>query len=169
MSEGAGARTVKVLYLHGLGVEPGGVIPSFLDRHGLEVIEPALPHGDFDEAVAIAQSELATHQPDVVAGCSRGGAVAMELSADDVPLILIAPAWRKWGPAEMVKRDTTILHSPHDRVIRFEDSVRLVRNSGLPESALIPAGADHFFCDEPGLRRLLKAVRAAAATRGVPA
>lgn len=156
---------MKVLFLHGLGVEPGGAQPDYLHRNGLCVVEPALPHGDFDEAVAIAQDCLATHSPDVVAGCSRGGAVAMALNGDDTPLVLLAPAWRKWGRATTVGPGTTILHSPRDRVIRFEDSQILVRNSRIPERALVPVGADHFFRDEESLERLLDVVLAAGRQR----
>jgi hypothetical protein len=36
-----------------------------------------LPNEDFSEAVKIAQAEFGKHQPDVVVGSSRGGAVAM--------------------------------------------------------------------------------------------
>ena len=158
---------MKVLFLHGLGVEPGGHIPCFLEYGGLDVIEPALPHGDFDEAVAIAEEALQRHQPEVVIGASRGGAVAMALKADDAPLVLIAPAWRKWGRASTVGPETTILHSPHDRVIRFEDSSLLVRNSGLPASALVPVGADHFFGEEASLTRVLDAALAAGRRRAL--
>lgn len=149
---------MKVLFLHGLGVEPGEAQPGFLRRSGLHVIEPALPHGDFDEAVAIAQDHLETHSPDVIVGCSRGGAVAMALNADDIPLVLLAPAWRKWGRATTVGPDTTILHSPRDRVIRFEDSQLLLRNSQLSERALVAVGPDHFFSDDESLERLLDVV-----------
>lgn len=158
---------MKVLFLHGLGVEPGGVQPDFLRRNGLHVIEPALPHGDFEGAVVIAQDHVETHNPEVVVGCSRGGAVAMELDAEDMPLVLLAPAWRKWGRATTVGPDTMIIHSPRDRVIRFEDSQLLLRNSQLPERALGAVGADHFLSDGGSLEQLLEAVLTAGSRRAL--
>ena len=46
----------------------------FVDGH--EVISPTLDHDDFDLAVRTAQAEYDQHQPDVIVGSSRGGAVA---------------------------------------------------------------------------------------------
>ena len=54
-----------------------------------EVLNPALPDGDFDEAVRIAQAEFDRHRPDVVVGSSRGGAVAMNIDSQDTPLVLL--------------------------------------------------------------------------------
>jgi len=33
---------MKVLFLHGLHAEPGGIVPTFLQAQGHEVIEPIL-------------------------------------------------------------------------------------------------------------------------------
>lgn len=49
---------------------------TFLAQKGHEVVNPPLPDEDFDEAVKIAQAEFDRHQPDVIVGSSRGGAVA---------------------------------------------------------------------------------------------
>jgi alpha-beta hydrolase superfamily lysophospholipase len=78
---------------------PGGVKPTFLAQHGHEVINPKLPDEDFNEAVRIAQAEFDKHQPDVVVGSSRGGAVAMNISSGDARLVLLCPAWKLWGTA----------------------------------------------------------------------
>lgn len=48
---------MKVLFLHGWQSVPGGVKPTFLARHGHEVVNPKLPDEDFAEAVRIAQAE----------------------------------------------------------------------------------------------------------------
>ena len=90
---------MKVLFLHGWQSVPGGVKPTFLAWHGHEVITPKLPDEDFEEAVRIAQSEFDKHQPEVVVGSSRGGAVAMNLHNESARLVLLFPAWRKWGTA----------------------------------------------------------------------
>jgi hypothetical protein len=65
---------------------PGGVKPAFLARHGHEVINPKLPDEDFNEAVRIAQAEFDKHQPQVVVGSLRGGAVALLDRIDAVGL-----------------------------------------------------------------------------------
>ena len=68
---------MKILFLHGLQSVPGGVKPTFLVQHGHEVINPKLPEDDLQDAVRIAQAEFDKHQPALVVGSSRGGAVAM--------------------------------------------------------------------------------------------
>jgi alpha-beta hydrolase superfamily lysophospholipase len=70
------------------------VKPTYLKDHGHEVFNPKLPDEDFAEAVKIAQAELDKHQPQVVVGSSRGGAVAMNINTSDARLILLCPAWR---------------------------------------------------------------------------
>jgi alpha-beta hydrolase superfamily lysophospholipase len=70
-----------------------------------------LPDDDFDEAVRIAQAEFDRHRPDVVVGSSRGGAVAMNIDTGDTPLVLLCPAWKRWGSAKTVKPGTVCLSS----------------------------------------------------------
>jgi hypothetical protein len=50
-----------------------------------------------------------------------------------------------------------VLHSKADEVIPFADSVELVKNSGLPTSALIEAGGDHRMADPKSLEIMLRA------------
>ena len=88
---------MRILFLHGWKSVPGGVKPTFLAQHGHEVINPKLPDEDFEEAVRIAQAEFDNHQPDVVVGSSRGGAVAMNIESGTARLVLLCPAWRKEG------------------------------------------------------------------------
>ena len=82
---------MKILFLHGWSSVPGGRKPTYLKDHGHEIINPALPDDDFDEALRIAQAEFDQHQPDVVVGSSRGGAVAMNIDSKDTPLVLLCP------------------------------------------------------------------------------
>ncbi len=88
---------MKILFLHGWHSVPGGVKPTFLADHGHTVINPALDDDDFDAAVRTAQAEYDQHQPDVIVGSSRGGAVAMNIESGDTPLVLLCPAWKSWG------------------------------------------------------------------------
>jgi predicted esterase YcpF (UPF0227 family) len=124
---------MKILFLHGWNSVPGGVKPSYLAQHGHTVINPKLPDDDMEEAVRIAQAEFDKHHPHVVVGSSRGGAVAMNIEVGAAKLVLLCPAWRKYGTANTVKPGTVILHSRADDVIPFADSEELVRNSGLPQ------------------------------------
>jgi hypothetical protein len=138
---------VKILFLHGWHSVPGGEKPTFLAQHGHEVINPALPDEDFEAAVHIAQAEFDKHQPQAVVGSSRGGAVAMNINVGEAKLVLMCPGWKKWGTATAVKPGTVILHSRADDVVPFAYSDELVRNSGLPASALIEVGTDHRLAD----------------------
>ena len=148
---------MKVLFLHGWQSVPGGVKPTFLARHGLEVINPKLPDEDFEEAVRIAQAEFDKHQPAAVVGASRGGAVAMNIDSGTARLILLCPAWKNRGKARTVKPGTVILHSRADDVIPFAHSEELAADSGLPASALIEVGNDHRLADPEPLEAMLKA------------
>jgi pimeloyl-ACP methyl ester carboxylesterase len=148
---------MKILFLHGWNSVPGGVKPTFLAQHGHVVINPKLPDDDFAVAVRIAQAEFDKHQPAVVVGSSRGGAVAMNINSADARLVLLCPAWKKWGTFKTVKPGTVILQSRADDVIPFADSEELVRNSGLPASALIEVGDDHRLADPEPMAAMLGA------------
>lgn len=153
---------MKILFLTGWRAPPGGAKPTFLARHGHDVIDPKLPDDDFDEAVRVAQAEFDRHQPDIVVGLSRGGAVAVNLNTGNARLVLLCPGWKKWGTARTVKAGTVILHSRADTVVPFADSEELARNSGLPESALVEVGSDHWLSDARSLERMLEACEKSA-------
>jgi hypothetical protein len=148
---------MKILFLHGWNSVPGGVKPTYLRTHGHEVINPMLSDDDFAEAVRVAQDEFDRHRPEVVVGSSRGGAVAMNIRAGSARLVLLCPAWKRWGATATVKPGTLILHSRLDDVIPFAESEELVRASGLPASALVEVGTDHRLADPEPLARMLAA------------
>ncbi len=151
----------KVLFLHGWNSTPGGMKPSYLAQHGHTVINPALPDESIAESIRIAQAEFDRHHPDVVVGSSRGGAVAMNISADGAALVLLCPAWKRWGTATTVKPGTVILHSEADDVVPIADSRELVVRSELPATALVVVGNDHRLADPEPLAALLAAVEQA--------
>ena len=161
-------RQMTILFLHGWESTPGGVKPTYLKNHGHEVLNPALPDDDFDAAVRIAQAEFDRHHADVVVGSSRGGAVAMNIDSGSTPLVLLCPAWKRWGKATTVKPGAVILHSEDDQTIPFADSQELLRNSGLTESALIAVGNDHRLDGPEPLQAVLEAVERAAAHKDWP-
>jgi alpha-beta hydrolase superfamily lysophospholipase len=145
---------MRILFLHGWQSLPGGVKPTYLAQHGHTVLNPKLPDEDFAEAVRIAQAEFDKHQPVVVVGSSRGGAVAMNINSGEAKLVLLCPAWKKHGSARTVKLGTVILHSRADDVVPFADSEELVKNSG---ASLIEVGTDHRLADPEPLATMLKA------------
>jgi pimeloyl-ACP methyl ester carboxylesterase len=148
---------MTILFLHGWNSAPGGVKPTYLKEHGCTVINPQLPDDDFDAAVRIAQAEFDQHQPKVVVGSSRGGAVAMHLKCDAAKLVLLCPAWKRFGTARTAKYGTTILHSRGDEVIPFADSEELIRNSRLLPASLIEVGTDHRLADPEPLATMWRA------------
>jgi hypothetical protein len=150
---------MKILFLHGWQSVPGGVKPTYLAQNGHEVINPQLPDEDFKEAVQIAQAEFDKHHLDAVVGSSRGGAVAMNINSGEARLVLLCPAWKRWGTARTVKADKVILHSRADDVIPFAESEELVRTSGLPASALVEIGKDHRLADPEPLSVMLRACK----------
>jgi len=151
---------MKILFLHGWQSVPGGVKPTFLKDHGHEVLNPKLPDDDFAEALRIAQDIFDTQSPDVVVGSSRGGALAMNMRVDDTRLVLLCPAWKKFGSTRTVKPGTVILHSRADDVVPFADSEELVQNSHLPTQTLVEVGSDHRLADSESLQVMLRSCEA---------
>ncbi|MBI2806615.1 MAG: alpha/beta hydrolase [Planctomycetes bacterium] len=145
---------MKILFLHGWHSVPGGIKPTYLAQHGHTVINPALDDGDFAQAIKTAQAEFDKHQPQVIVGSSRGGAVAMNIKSGAAKLVMLCPAWKKYGTAKTVKPVTVILHSRADDVVPFADSEELARNSG---ATLIEVGTDHRLADPEPLAAMLKA------------
>lgn len=149
---------MRILFLHGWHSIVGGVKPTYLTNAGHDVINPALDDDDFDLAVRTAQTQFDQHQPDVIVGSSRGGAVAMNIDSGNTPLVLLCPAWKNWGTAKTLKANSVILHSRQDDVIPFADSEELVANSGLLPETLIEVGDDHRLADPEPLKAMLRAV-----------
>jgi hypothetical protein len=81
----------------------------------------------------------------------------MNLDVGETPLVLLCPAWKKYGTARTVKPSTVVLHSKTDAVIPFADSEELVRASGLPAYTLIEVGTDHRLPDPESLEMMLEA------------
>lgn len=159
---------MKILFLHGWQSVVGGVKPTYLIDHGHEVINPKLDDDDFALALQTAQTEHDRHQPDVIVGSSRGGAVAMNLDSKETPLVLLCPAWKNWGTSRTVKSNSVILHSRLDDVIPYSDSEELLQASGLSREHLIDVGNDHRLADPEPLRKMLEAcVRLTAKTKQV--
>lgn len=142
---------MKILFLHGGNSLPESDKPSYLSHQGAEVIRPTLDDGDFDVALKQAQEFFDRHQPDVIVGASRGGALALNLRATETPRVLLCPAWKKWGQQRTLTPNTCILHARLDDIIPFEDSEELLLRSHASEDRLIEVGVDHGLDDEASL------------------
>lgn len=68
--------------------------------------------------------------------------MAMNMDSGKTPLVLLAPAWKRWGKTDRVTKPRCfVIHSFHDDVVPYDDSVTLWTNSGGLE--LICAGVNH--------------------------
>jgi hypothetical protein len=142
---------MKVLLLHGLESQPGGSKAQAIEGAGHALINPDLRAG-WAESIQIAQEAVDTHQPDVVVGSSRGGALAMLIDTQGARRVLIAPAWKHFGGSPTVSSNTVILHSQDDKIIPFEDSEELVAASG---AKLVAVGKDHRMSDGEALSAMV--------------
>ncbi len=148
----------KVLFLHGLESKPGGTKSIALKEAGYEVLNPALPKEPFDIAVKIAQDVINYEKPNVIVGSSRGGAVAMAVDSKGAELVLIAPAWKKYGVSKNIK-PSFVLHSETDDIVPFEDTQELFRsNHGL---CVISCDDDHRMKKEETLKTIVNCVKEA--------
>ena len=146
---------MKVLFLHGLESKPGGTKAIALKEAGYEVLNPALPRKPFDIAVKIAQDVINYEKPSVIVGSSRGGAVAMAVDPKGADLVLIAPAWKKYGVSKKLEQ-AFILHSEFGDVVPFEDTQELFRNNrGLQ---VISCNDDHRMRKEETLNAIIDCV-----------
>jgi hypothetical protein len=156
---------MKILFLHGWHSIVGGLKPTYLRNSGQEVINPKLDDDDFEAALCVAQANYDLHHPDCIVGSSRGGAIAINIESEKTPMVLLCPAWKKWGTARRLKPNSLILHSRQDEVIPFEDSEELVAHSGLPQETLIEVGHDHRLADEDSLIAMLWACQTLSANQ----
>jgi hypothetical protein len=163
--------TARLLFLHGLEGKPTGRKATALREAGWNVMAPSLPKDDFEKAVQIARRTLEQHRPDLIVGSSRGGAVAMRIGAEGgVPLVLCAPAWRKFGIEPVLTAGTRIIHGIKDSVVPLADSIELESNNGLPPENLIPVNDEHRLSSPLALATLVRvvgeAVQAGAERKG---
>ena len=81
----------------------------------------------------------------------------MNISSGGARLVLLCPAWKKYGSAKTVKPGTVMLHSRADDVIPFAHSEELVKKSGLSATALVEVGNDHRLAEREPLEMMSKA------------
>jgi pimeloyl-ACP methyl ester carboxylesterase len=135
----------KVLFLHGMSSD-GGRKTAYLRSLGYDVLTPRLSDWSFRRAARTAHDAFNEFQPDVIVGSSRGGAVAMAMARSDVPLVLLAPAWRWCGVEPALWAEAIIIHSKYDKMVSVSDSRELCRRN--PTARLLEVGTDHRLNDE---------------------
>ena len=147
---------VKILFLHGKEGTPEGTKPEFLKANGYRIIAPVLPKDNWGLSLQRAMDCFNNFKPDIVIGSSRGGAIAAAIPTGDVPKILIAPAYVKFGVTEpVVDETTTVLHCRNDELVPYEDSEKLAKTY---QCELIACGVGHRMSDTEALSRLRLAV-----------
>tara|TARA_E500000331_G_scaffold12607_1_gene11384 strand:- start:27 stop:467 length:441 start_codon:yes stop_codon:yes gene_type:complete len=142
---------MRVLLLHGKESQPGGSKAKAIKDAGHELINPDL-RTSWAEALQIAQDAVDVHEPDIVVGSSRGGALAVNIDTNGAPRVLVAPAWKMFGQTSTVPSNTVILHAEVDDIVPFEDSVELAKNSG---AKLVAVGNDHRMSDDEALTAMV--------------
>jgi predicted alpha/beta hydrolase family esterase len=147
---------MRILFLHGLESKPGGSKVKFLEKHGYEVLNPSLPKWSWDESLENAQTLINSERPDVIVGSSRGGAVALSVNTFGARLVLVAPAWKRFGGSPALACGGIVIHCREDTEVPYEDSEELCSTTG---ATLITCGANHRMKDSDALEAILDAVK----------
>ena len=153
----------RILYLHGLESSPNAGKATRLREEGHEVVGPQLDHApELADSVATAQealdAALAAGGVDVVVASSRGGAVATALNPRGVPMLLLCPAWKRYGLDARISGPVRILHAAADELLPLADSVELLARSGLPAAWLTVVGIEHRLHDDDATAAMFAAV-----------
>jgi hypothetical protein len=153
----------RILYLHGLESSPNAGKATRLREEGHEVVGPQLDHAsDLTDSIATAQAALdaalQAGSVHVIVASSRGGAVATAINPRGVPMLLLCPAWKRFGLDARLSGTVRILHAAADDLVPLADSVELLARSGLPPEALTVVGKEHRLHDEAATKAMLAAV-----------
>jgi hypothetical protein len=157
-AEAVVATQKRVLFLDGIGCNPGGYKPRFIAGLGYRVTAPQLPDLDFPAAVAIADQALAESPPDVIVGYSRGAGVAMMLRDRHIPRLLIAPALHWTSDGCGFEGRLVVLHSATDDSLALDGVRSELTRCGLSAAFLRVVGEDHTMIDRAALSALTAAL-----------
>ena len=162
--------TIRIHFIHGLEGSPNGSKARLLARH-FDAVTPAMDTSDFEGCVAQHAALLAEGAgPDVLAGSSFGGAVAVALVQRghwSGPTLLLAQAALLYGlPAELPAGvPVWIAHGSGDDVVPPEHSRRLAAAGDPALVRLIEVDDDHSLHASVEDGSLVDWVRALAALR----
>lgn len=139
--------TTRVHFIHGLEGSPSGSKARLLARH-FDATTPAMDTSDFEGCVAQHAELLGAGGPDVLAGSSFGGAVAVALLQRGHwagPTLLLAQAALFYGlPAALpAGAPIWIVHGTRDDVVPPEHSRRLAAAGDPAHVRLIEVDDDH--------------------------
>ena len=140
--------TIRVHFIHGLEGSPSGAKARLLARH-FATVTPAMDTSDFEGCVAQHAALLAEGDgPDVVAGSSFGGAVAVALLQRghwSGPTLLLAQAALLYDlPPELPAGvPVWIAHGSGDDVVPPEHSRRLAATGDPALVRLVEVDDDH--------------------------
>lgn len=153
----------RILYLHGRESSPNAGKANRLREEGHTVFGPQMDDdNDLTASIATAQEALdgaiAAGGVDVVVASSRGGAVATALNPRGVPLLLLCPAWKRFGLDARISGPVRILHAAADDLVPLADSVELLARSGLPAAWLTVVGIEHRLHDDDATAAMFAAV-----------
>jgi hypothetical protein len=147
-----------VFFLHATESTDADIIAQHMSQAGHTLTSPALDQ-DFTQAIQLTQGEFNQSHSDIIVAAGYGGAIALHLDTNDTPLILLAPAWKKFGAPQQLPSKTLILHSRHDQIVPIGDSQELVSLYHLPPETLIEVGNHHALTDESTLSVLLWVIK----------
>ena len=140
--------TIRVQFIHGLEGSPSGAKARLLARH-FAAVTPAMDTSDFEGCIARHAALLAVDGgPDVLAGSSFGGAVAVALLQRghwSGPTLLLAQAALLLDlPAELPPGvPVWLVHGRRDEVVPPEHSRRLAAAGDPAWVRLIEVDDDH--------------------------
>ncbi len=154
---------LRIQFIHGLEGSPRGSKARLLAQH-FDARTPAMDTGDFEGCVATQAAVLAEFGPDVLAGSSFGGAVAVALLERGLwtgPTLLLAQAALRYAPDARLPQDVTVwlVHGLQDDIVDPEDSRRLARTGSPGRVRLIEVEDDHSLHDSVASGRLLEWVK----------
>ena len=122
------ARPMTVLLLHGWFCDAARK-EVYLRSLGFEVVRPKLSNWSFRQAVSAARQAYEQSRPDVIVASSRGGAVAMNFDSEGTPMVLLSPAYRRFGRVRKLDKPAVVIHGLRDRLIWVSGSDKLCRIS----------------------------------------
>lgn len=154
---------IRVQFIHGLEGSPQGRKARLLAEH-FDARTPAMKTGDFEGCVRRQAEEAARFQPDVLAGSSFGGGVAVALLQRGLwrgPTLLLAPAALHQGLELRLPEGVRvwIVHGTRDDLVDPGESRTLARTGTPGLVRLLEVNDDHALSHSTGSGDLLRWVR----------
>lgn len=161
-------EVIKVLWIHGLeGGPDGSKARSLKDDPRFTVRALQMNTKNLFTSTLLQLEEMKSHPPDLIAGSSYGGMIAMlliQMGLWQGPTLLLAPATGLLFPSRLhlpAEAKALIVHGESDEDVPYEHSLRIVRAAPKAQLVTIPDGShrlQELVTAEPGsLRDLAEA------------